>query len=177
MLLQNFIQSCKLWVCSTSNHLHSFNLKTSKLQQQSNIFPGIMILFLSNLLLHQSGLLEQALSIFVKFEISFLQAGKQRRVHFVAKRYLNTFRDMVIGSVSSEFFELFTIFQSGRNNETGQIWAFDCASGIFRESNPWHWLYSWSSSSRSCSSFKNTFVDDDDDMQVIMNKFWCQYLT
>ena len=39
---------------------------------------------------------------------------------------------MAIGSVSSEFFELFTIFQSGENNETAEIWAFDCASSIFR---------------------------------------------
>ena len=50
------------------------------------------------------------------------------------EKYFKTLKGMVTGSVSTKlfFFELFTIFQNGWNNETSEIWAFNIARAISR---------------------------------------------
>ena len=60
-------------------------------------------------------------------------------------------------------------------NEINEIWTFDPARGIFRQSKPWYWFYRCSSSSTWCSNCTNTLVDDGD-IQRIRNKFWCEWI-
>ena len=70
-------------------------------------------------------------SRFPRLKSLLLQASKQKGTYFVARKIPQTLKDVVIGTVS-----IFTILQSRRNNEMGEIWAFDAARNIFRQSNP-----------------------------------------
>ena len=67
------------------------------------------------------------------------------------------------------------IFQSGWNNGI-KLWVFNEYPGTFPDNvTPDIWLCRWSSSSVWCSRCKNTFLSTGN-IQMIVNKFWCESL-
>ena len=84
LLLQDIhIKTCESWVHRGYDHLRSFKLQNKeKIQPQTNLFLGLAILFLSNLLLCESRFPWKTLSTFVQFRISLSGRGWQIEWNF-----------------------------------------------------------------------------------------------
>ena len=96
-------------------HLHCFNLQKGQIPATKKHFSG------------------SSDSFSFKASVAWVKISKKRKkTGWKTVRNFKTLNDMVIGTVTLKRFELFTIFQNGENNETGKIWAFHAASGIFR---------------------------------------------
>ena len=113
------------------NLFHYFSNKANS-SNKTTIFQGITTLFLLSLTI----VWVDSLRILKKIFFSSLRScyhklANREKLILLLEKYFKTLNDMIIGTAGTTLLELFTIFQSRRNNVV-KIWVFDATRGISR---------------------------------------------